>query len=695
MSRYNLLFESSPWLIGVGMLIGLLYAAGLYYKHKGPWGKNLNLTLAILRFLLITQLIMLLFGPLIKMIKNTFEKPAIVFAIDNSTSISEIIDSVDRTGFKQQLEMLRGNLETAGYKTEIQTLNDPGSLPNVSDIDFGAEQTDLFALLNRITNIYESRNLAKVILVSDGLFNRGMNPVYKDYPFNIFTLGLGDTIRHPDINLNALLYNRIAYQGNKFPLIAELFTSGLEGNDLKINIYNKGINIASKRVRINRDEQFDRVQFLLEADETGIKHYVVRAEPVDSESIVANNTKEAYVDIIEGRLKILIASPAPHPDIKAIRSAIEKNQNYEVTLSIPGINPYKRDKYDAVILHGVPDKRNQFGPLLKDIKSENIPAWFIISNHSDLKQFNKLNGLVRLQNLTRQKDQAFPVYNKDFQIFNYSENYSNKLGAYPPLLVPFTKFILHPEARVMLNQKIGSIATTKPLLVLSQQAGQKRTVLIGEGIWQWRLQEYAHDKDFAAFDELVSKIIQFLSTKNDKRRFRVYPVNNEFITNEPVVFETEVYNEIYENIFGYKIDLQIKDETGKTTGYTYVTSENNSKYRITGLRKGIYTYVAKGTVNGKNMQMDGRFTVKDLQIESTRLRADFGLLRALASDTGGKFFTSDEIDKMQQELLKEKPKSKIYTTEDDLAIINMKWGFFILILLVSIEWFLRKYYGSY
>ncbi len=695
MSRYNLLFESSPWLVAIGVLIGLLYAAGLYYKYKGPWSKNLNLILAILRFLLITQLTILLFGPLVRMIKNTFEKPAIVLAIDNSTSISEVIDSVHRADFKQQLEMLRINLEAAGYQTKIQTLDDPGSLPSVFDIDFKAEKTDLFALLNRIRNIYESRNLAKVILVSDGLFNRGMNPVYKDYPFNIFTLGLGDTIRHPDINLNALLYNRVAYQGNKFPLIAELFTSGLDGHDININIFNKGKNIASKRVRIDRNEQFDRVQFLLEADETGIKHYVVIADPVKSESIIANNTKEAYVDIIEGRLKILIAAPAPHPDIKAIRSAIEKNQNYEVTLLIPGINPYKKDKYDAVILHGVPDKRNQFGPLLKDIENENVPAWFIISNQSNLKQFNRLNGLVRLQNITRQKDQAFPVFNKDFQIFNYPENYSDKLGAYPPLIVPFTKFILHPEARVMLNQKIGSIATTKPLLVLSQQAGQKRTVLIGEGIWQWRLQEYAHDKDFAAFDELVSKIIQFLSTKNDKRRFRVYPVKNEFITNEPVVFETEIYNEIYENIFGYKIDLLIKDETGETTGYTYVTSENNSKYRITGLRKGIYTYIANGIVNGKNMQMDGQFTVKDLQIESTRLRADFGLLQSLASDTGGKFFISDEIDKMEQELLNENPKSKIYTTEDYLAIINMKWGFFILILLVSIEWFLRKYYGSY
>jgi len=695
MSRYNLFFESSPWLIAVGVLIGLLYTLILYYKNKGPWNKNLNLILATLRFLLVTQLTMLLFGPLVRMIKNTYEKPAIVFAIDNSISISEVIDSTHLIEFKHQLETLRKNLETTGYKTEILTLDDQGPLINISDVDFRAEKTDLFYLLDNIMNMYESRNLAKVIMVTDGLFNRGTNPVYKNYPFNIFTVGLGDTIQHPDINLNALLYNRIAYQGNKFPLVAEVFTSGLEGNELAINIYNKGNKIASKIVQINRGEQFDRVQFLLEANENGIKRYIVKAEPIESETIITNNTKEAYIDIIEGRLKILIATPAPHPDIKAIRKKKKKNQNYDVTLAIPGISQYKKDKYDAVILHGIPDKKNQFESLLKDIKKDNIPTWFIISKHSNLKQFSALNGLIRLQSLTNQKDLAFPIINKNFQIFNYPEDYSNKLEAYPPLIVPFTKYVLHPAARIMLNQKIGSIATTKPLLVLSSQDGQRKAVLIGEGIWQWRLQEYAHDKNFTAFDELISKITQFLSTKNDKRRFRTYPVKNEFITNEPVIFETEIYNEIYENIFGYKIDLLLKDESGKTTSYTYVTSKNNTNYRINGLNQGIYSYEAKGVINGDVMHTNGRFSVKNLQIESTRLRADFGLLRNLAYNTGGKFYVSNQINKMEREILSENPKSKIYSTEDYLAIINMKWGFFILILLVSIEWFLRKYYGSY
>lgn len=95
------------------------------------------------------------------------------------------------------------------------------------------------------------------------------------------------------------------------------------------------------------------------------------------------------------------------------------------------------------------------------------------------------------------------------------------------------------------------------------------------------------------------------------------------------------------------------------------------------------------------MTAKGRFTIKDLQIESTRLRADFDLLQALAQNTHGKFYTVDNLSVLEQQLLKEKPMNKIYSSEDYLAIINMKWGFFILILLASVEWFLRKYYGSY
>ena len=78
MNKFSLLFESPPWLIGVGVLIGFAYAVILYYQVKVPWGKTANYVLAGLRFLMVTQLTLLLFGPLIRQIKNSTEAPSIV-----------------------------------------------------------------------------------------------------------------------------------------------------------------------------------------------------------------------------------------------------------------------------------------------------------------------------------------------------------------------------------------------------------------------------------------------------------------------------------------------------------------------------------------------------------------------------------------------------------------------------------------
>ena len=119
MDRFSLLFESPPWLIGIGVLIGMAYAAILYYKAKVTWGKNINYILAGLRFLMITQLTLLLFGPLIRQIQNTKELPSLVFAIDNSQSIAEIENSISLVDFENNLKSLQQAFNQKGYLTEI------------------------------------------------------------------------------------------------------------------------------------------------------------------------------------------------------------------------------------------------------------------------------------------------------------------------------------------------------------------------------------------------------------------------------------------------------------------------------------------------------------------------------------------------------------------------------------------------
>jgi hypothetical protein len=194
---------------------------------------------------------------------------------------------------------------------------------------------------------------------------------------------------------------------------------------------------------------------------------------------------------------------------------------------------------------------------------------------------------------------------------------------------------------------------------------------------------------------MISKVVQFLGTKEDRRRFKAYPLKNEYFDNETVVFETEAYNDIYEQIYGQQVSLVITDESGNKQGFTYATSESNTRYRINGLGEGIYNYTASSTVNGISMAVSGTFTIRELQIETTKLTADHNLLRNLAYENNGAFYLPDQIESLKEDLLSLEMKSKISTSEDYMAIINMKWGFFILIAFAAFEWFIRKYMGSY
>jgi len=693
MNTFSLLFESPPWLIGIGIIIGLTYAVILYYKSKVPWGKSTNYILAVLRFLLVVQLTLLLFGPLIRQIQNTKEPPTVIFAVDTSESINEIEDSTNLHDLQTTIISFKEEFEDNGYLTEVRTLDGP--VNSEERIQFNELSSDLNAMLQKIQNDYESRNLSAVVLFSDGLYNLGNNPAFHPYNFPISTVGLGDTTQRPDLNLNAILYNKIAYQGNKFPIVAELFSYNLAGNTITLQLEKNRTIIDQKQININNQNQFDQLQFLVEATESGMSRYSVKAIPVTGEFTTTNNMKEAFIDVIDGKQKILLIAPAPHPDIKALKSALESNENYQLIIYIEGINQYIEDKYDAVILHQVPDKRRRYQQILEKIRNEKIPAFFIYGNQSDINRFNEINGALRIQPISYQRDNVFPVYNPNFSRFLYNKENIEVLNDFSPVKVPFANYDILPQSDVMLYQRVGKVTTNKPLLTLQKSDDWSSAVLLGEGIWSWRLQEYAKNQSHKAFNEMISKIIQFLSTKEDKRRFKVYPTKNEYLNSESVVFETEVYNEIYEQTFGHKIDLKITDDQNNTSGYSYVTSEQNSMYRISGMENGIYSYQATSMINGQSESASGSFTVRDLQIETTKLTADHNLLRNIASQNGGNYYEKNQMEQLKEDVLKQEMVQKIYSSEKYLAIINMKWGFFILIIFVSAEWFLRKFNGSY
>ncbi|MGE0770751.1 MAG: VWA domain-containing protein [Cyclobacteriaceae bacterium] len=692
MNHQRLLFEYSPLYIVPCILLGVGYAYVLY-QQRHSWSLRTNQFLFLLRAVLVSLLAILLIGPILKLTTNQFEKPAMVVLIDNSSSLAEAIDSVQRRELTRELGDLVEELDDAGYDAKLHTLTDT----DPTEIEFTTRSSDLAGAVRQVANQYEGQRLDGLVVLTDGIYNSGSSPLYYSTKMPVYTVGIGDTTVRTDLILRNLLFNKIAYQGNKYPLRAEVIVQGLRNQNVEISLYQKGKLIAreNKNSGENTLVNFD---FQLEAAEQGLQRLDVVVTTLNQERNQKNNRASAFVEVVEGKKKILIVAPAPHPDIKALRSVIEKNTNYELTLHIPGVRENGSvpgpAATDLVIFHQVLDAEGKTLPIYNRFVNSNTSAIYMIGSKSNLRRLASAGIPITFEN-PGQWDEVTPVVNTAFRDFTFSENTNAIFSRFPPLNVPFGKFLYPAQSNILLNQRIGSVATDRPLLFTLQENEKKIALLIGEGIWRWRLDEFAETRSTEVFDEVFGKLIQYASTQEDKRRFRCFPIQSEFTDAEPVIFEAQVYNELFEQVFGNRIDIQVVDDQGEIKNFNYTTGEGNTRYRIGGLSQGVYRYTASTTLNGATERSTGEFLVREQNLESQNLTADFGLLRKWADNTGGKFYRAAEMDQLKADLVSREIRSVVHSEESFNPLINLRLFFFMLLLFISTEWFLRKYLGAY
>jgi hypothetical protein len=686
----RLIFEHSPAFILLCLAAGVGFAWVLY-NRKHSWGRGVNSILFAVRALGVALLAFLLVGPIIKLTNNIFEQPTVVFLLDNSLSVRESLDSTARQQLVSNIQEQSKRLEEEDFAVTIRGLAG-------DNLAFTHPGSDINGALRSITNDFEGRNLAGIVLVSDGIYNSGPSPLYTSLRVPVHTVGVGDTTERVDASIRNVAYNKIAYQGNRFPMRAEVLVKGQPGQDVSIRVSRGGKVIATQSENAGTKALVD-FDFQLDADNTGMQRIDIDVDPIRNESNRRNNHQTVFVEVVEGKKKILLIAPAPHPDIKAIRSVIEKNSNYEFKLHIPGVSDAAPASIvpanvDLVIFSQVFDLEGKLQPYYQQFQNAPTGMLLMVGAKSNLRQFNNQGVPIVFENFG-QKDEVTPAFNNTFRDFAFAEGMSGVVSAYPPVTVPFGKFTFPPEASILLHQRIGSVTTNRPLLFSFPHNSRRVGVLLGEGIWRWRLNEYAETEKSEAFDEMISKLVQYLSTREDKRKFRSFPVRNEFPDSEPVVFESQVYNDLFEPVYGNTIDIDITDEKGKTTSYSYTTSASGSRYRIGGLREGIYRYRARTSLPTGREEVRGEFLVTGQNIESQNLTADFDLLRKLSAETGGKFYQSNEVGEMIGDLDRVEARSIIHSDESFHPMINLKAVFFLLLFLISFEWFVRKYFGSY
>ncbi|MEM0939137.1 MAG: hypothetical protein AAF600_03935 [Bacteroidota bacterium] len=677
MTRNLFQLEYSAWWVILILLISTALSYFLYSKRNIPWNIAQNWVLFGIRLLGIFFILLLFLEPSIKKVVNTVKNPIIFLALDNSQSV--IARNADSITIKEKINFLEKELLDQGVEVKTILLSDADSI--VFD-HRTSRLSDLFASIDNS----DVENHVATILLTDGIYNRGSSPLYRNYLEPVFTVGMGDTIPPKDISISRTRYNKVTYKGNETPLRFEINQQGYTGKNTSIALIENGKQIAIKNLKLHADIQ--EVEFLISSNEEGLRHLVGSIPVENDESTEENNRTDIFLEVIDGKQKILIVASAPHPDIKAIRRALDETDSYSTELYIPSIADEKpRNIYDVVVYHGAFNSGISYAPM------EQPGRWFILNSESMITSINKSLPYIKIKTRGGQPDKVTGSFNQNFSKFTI-EN-TEIFEEYPPIEVPYGDYFVTGSSEILMYQKLGSVLTNKPLMVFNEDGSQKSAVLIGENIWKWKLREAAINDNSLQFDNFITKTVQFLSVKNDKKQFRFKSRSSTFSDSEPVLFDVEVYNDIYERIYENAIDISIIDENKESQSYEFTDSELNNTFRAPSLSPGVYRYTASVKVGESTFKENGEFLVENINSEYLNLTANHRLLKNLSFKTDGQFIHYDEIERLPEIMKTQNYKPILTSNEDYQELAKIWWYFLIIFVLFSIEWFLRRYWGGY
>ena len=491
--------SSMLWVIGCFVLsIALsyfLYFQGLFKSTL--WQRRL---LFFLRFATFFILTFFLLKPYINQFVNYREKPIILVGVDNSSSTIANADSVYySTNFVNELNDLKSEFQD-DFQIELYWFGE--KVERNPMIDFKDRKTNISDYINEISDIYSNRNVVANIIASDGIYNSGSNPMYINYSFNapLYTLCLGDTSTKKDLELTSVSYNEIAYLGNFFPISAKILSKYSKGELLEISIFQGDTLLIKKEKLISRNDEIISFDYKLSAQSVGIHNYRIEVKAVKGEQNTLNNTQNIFIDVLESKQKILLLSDISHPDIAAISTSIQSNENYE--LVVQNTSDFNGDysPYSLLIAFQL------------NITDPNIPTFYFIGNSSQALSLEWFSYLPSKSTL----NEVNSDYNS-FSLFSLNDKWNLWLEELPPLYSPLAEYTFNSEHHHLFTQNILGITTQNPIFTFSKQGEYRQAVCAVEGLWKWRLYEFLKTNNHQLFDELINKSVQFLSVKEDKR----------------------------------------------------------------------------------------------------------------------------------------------------------------------------------
>ncbi|WP_421774605.1 hypothetical protein [Gracilimonas sp.] len=677
--------------ITLGVLAWASYRKFRSIPSSGRW------VLIALRGSALLIVLLLLLNPYFYSSRQVDVKPSIAVFLDNSESIG--ISKGDYEGlssYNQLLSSLNFDVipdvdfrfyEIGEYVSEF----DPDSL-NASET-----QTNLAEPIKSILEMEEQVQAA--LIISDGIITFGRNPSINaaNSSIPLYTIAVGDTSSVQDISISNVLTNTTGYSNTNHIIEAEISQSGFANNTVMVSLLSGDEIINEQQVRFDTDNQIKQVQFELELTEEGLKQYEVRATPLPDEWTESNNSRLFTIDVLDSKVKILHAAFQIHPDVKAIRSVISEDENNDLsTLTWLGGNRYVEempveDEFNLIIVHGTPPSGQNLSFLSSIADTPTI--FFELNSRSDLgfpdietlrllsPQANRV-AQVRLNQLLDQDQQ--PIL--ELPQINLNDT--------PSLYSVLRSDISDVQSIALYSINFDGINTESPAISVLEQGNIRRSHVLPWGWYKWLQSTNPLEREYAS--TLIANMVSWTSSDPDNRKLRIAPAKKTFNTAEAPVINASLRNERGDPEADGIIEVQLSSEAGTARSFN-MESLGSGNYSLTlpRLSEGLYSYQANARKGDREIESQtGEFLVSNSSSELTNTLRDDDLLKSIAANSGGHFFTYNNSSALWDSLRAANVlQTRTQTVDNYTFPVRSFYWFAIVLLLLGSEWLLRKYYS--
>lgn len=703
--NYQISLNLNPYLILLFIIIAALYLIYIYKYTIPQTSKLFRVILISTRTIILTLLFILIFDPKLTVFRTDEKKPVVPVFIDNSSSII-YHDAAVKNRITQLVESVPSSDEVDFEFYFFDAYSRKISRDSIRFLNYDGGITNFERIFNRLKS--DERYITSAVIFSDGIINDGSSSLYQieGINFPLYTIGIGDTTLTTDVFVKNILTNRFIYKGTTTAIASEIANQNLSDEEAIVSLKENNKLVETKQIKLS-GSGINRVAFDYLPKEAGKQNLSIEINKLSGETNFENNIRSKIIEVIENKLDILLIGGAPSADFSAVYQSLKSIDEFSVSKYLQvnqtefiGDNfNEKLDSAEVIVLVNFPFA-NTPSNLVQQIKSKieknNTPFFNLVG--ADLQTLN-LSSLQELLPfiLSRNINEIYlaqPIFSDQYSRLIIGED-TGQLRNFelPPAAYPNIGFQIKPGVQVIATAKVNNVTTELPMILSQNNPIYRSITLIGSNVWRWRVT--SEKKDYNFFDQLLYNSIQWLRVPDKQRKFFVETTKDIYAVGESIEFIGEIYDDKLSPIRDANIIVEIESSENSFT--LKLSHEDNGIYKgqINIPNKGDYTFTAISEINGiKTKTYNGKFNIGQIDLERLQTVMQKNYLEMIASLTGGAYYyidnSSDVISDIETLNRNKIKRTVLSTTYDPLSF---EFTLLIIILLLTIEWFIRKKEG--